>query len=140
MGESFASNTGATCSRTNRWPSHCKTPDEITSAGLECEIDESITLLLLSSFLPEYFRSFSSPRERSSLSYLTRLSRIDSSFLLNVARFTNNLALTLQQRRKISLPLNNYFITLRYLSRLAFPPLFVSNFVSLSHNERESSL
>lgn len=44
MGESFVStNTGATCSRANRWPRHCKIPDEITSAGLECEIDESIT-------------------------------------------------------------------------------------------------
>lgn len=85
MGESFVStNTGATCSRANRWPRHCKTPDEITPAGLECEIDESIT----SSPPSEYFHSFSllrAPQQRSPFV------SIDSSFL-NVARWARSLS------------------------------------------------
>lgn len=87
MGESFVStNTGATCSRANRWPRHCKTPDEITSAGLECEIDESITSPSSSSHPSIFSQLFLAKCASTTLPFLKRLS-IDSSFL-NVARST----------------------------------------------------
>lgn len=109
MGESFVStNTGATCSRANRWPRHCKTPDEITPAGLECEIDESIT----SSPPSEYFHSFSllrAPQQRSPFV------SIDSSFL-NVARWARSLSNNIVNFLS---PL--IIICQIILSRLAFP-------------------